>query len=101
MDFVLWGDALAGYQRKILDRMLGRDMQAVAARTVANSLGVGLYIVLFTRDLEHFYVYNVTAREGWAHFNEVQWRRKLDGLRPSGVGVSTPVETWEDEDGDD
>lgn len=101
MDFPLWGAALAKYQQQILDRMTGRDKQGLVARTVANSLGVALYIVLFTRDLEHFYVYNLTAREGWAHFNEVQWRKKLNDMRPLGVAVSTPIETWEDEDGDD
>jgi hypothetical protein len=80
MDFALYGETLARYQAAILERMNGRDAQATTARMVANSLGVGLYIVLFTRDLEHFYVYNVTGREGWAHLNEVQWRQKLEAL---------------------
>lgn len=80
MDADLGGSALDEYLSAILARMLGRDHQGALARTVAGALGVGLYVVVWVSHLRRFHVYNLTARQGWAHFSEPQWRKRLEDL---------------------
>jgi hypothetical protein len=56
------------YLKAILYRFEHRDMQAKAARKVAEALGTKAYIVLFREDCSEFWVYCLTTRQG---FNKV------------------------------
>ncbi len=53
------------YLDAIIQRFEERDMQAQAARKVADALGVKAFIVLFRADCSEFWVYNLTDRRGW------------------------------------
>src|SRR5689334_14930977 len=70
----------AGYLDAIVRRFEVRDMQAQAARKVAEALGTKAYIVLFREDCSQFWIYNLTDRRGWAHFDAAGMERFLKQL---------------------
>jgi hypothetical protein len=70
----------AGYLEAIVRRFEQRDMQARAARKVAAALGTSAYIVLFREDCSEFWVYNLTERRGWDHFDRGAMERFLTQL---------------------
>jgi hypothetical protein len=61
-----------GYLDSIVQRFEQRDLQARVARKVAEALQTKAYIVLFREDCSEFWVYNLTDRRGWGHYNPQQ-----------------------------
>ena len=57
------------YLDAIIKRFTRRDLQARAARKVAEALGTRAYIVLFREDCSEFWVYNLSDNQGWHYFN--------------------------------
>lgn len=53
------------YLDAVLKRFNKRDGQKSAVKRIAELLGVHVYIVLFRWDLTEFWVYDLTARNGW------------------------------------
>jgi hypothetical protein len=68
------------YTDAILQRFEQRDLQARAARKVAEALKTKAYIVLFRQDCSEFWVYNLTDRAGWAHYTSPQMAEFLQRL---------------------
>ena len=68
------------YTDAILQRFEQRDLQARAARKVAEALKTKAYIVLFRQDCSEFWVYNLTDRVGWAHYTPPQMAEFLQRL---------------------
>lgn len=68
------------YLQSILDRYLRRDLQGYAAKFVASSLKVPCYIVVFSNDLEYFWVYNLTAGGEWVGKSTKDMVLFMDGL---------------------
>ncbi len=69
-----------GYLDAIIRRFEERDLQASAARKVAEALGTKAYIVLFRTDCSEFWVYNLSDRHGWKHFPAQEMEEFLAGL---------------------
>jgi len=69
-----------GYLNAICRRFEQRDMQARIARKVAAALQTKAYIVLFREDCREFWVYNLSDRQGWQHFDSVQMELFLKRL---------------------
>lgn len=66
-----------------LDAIVGRyeaDAQGRCARFVAAKLDIKAWIVLFTEDCTHFWVYNLTDRRGWWPLDEDQYQEWLEGF---------------------
>jgi hypothetical protein len=59
----------ANYLNAIIARFEERDIQARAARKVAQALGTKAYIILFRDNCSEFWVYNLTDKIDWKHFN--------------------------------
>jgi hypothetical protein len=70
----------AAYLEAIINRFEERDLQARAARQVAAALGTKAYIVLYREGCTEFWVYNLSDRKGWRHFNAQQMEDFLKGL---------------------
>ena len=68
------------YTDAILQRFEQRDLQARAARKVAEALKTKAYIVLFRQDCSEFWVYNLTDHAGWAHYTPPQMAEFLQRL---------------------
>ena len=68
------------YLDAIISRFERRDMQARAARKVADALGTNTYIVLFREDCSEFWVYNLTTRSTWQHYTPEQMEDFLKRL---------------------
>ena len=69
------------YFASILKRYNDRDDQGRTARTWAWLLGIPCYIVAYMHDLSSFYVYNLTANEGWWNYSTEGYRRWLIDMR--------------------
>ena len=64
------------YLDAIISRFESRDLQAQAARKVAEALGTNAYIVLFREDCSEFWVYSFNHTK-WAYFTPEQMERFL------------------------
>jgi hypothetical protein len=70
----------AHYLDAIVRRFEQRDLQAVAARKVAEALKTKAYIILFRQDCSEFWVCNLTDRAGWMHYPPQQMAEFLQKL---------------------
>jgi hypothetical protein len=70
----------ARYLDVIVRRFEQRDLQAVAARKVAEALKTKAYITLFRQDCSEFWVYNLTDRSDWMHHTPQQMSEFLQKL---------------------
>jgi hypothetical protein len=70
----------AHYLDAITRRFEQRDLQAQAARKVAEALKTKAYIVLFRQDCSEFWVSNLTDRTGWTHYTPQQMAEFLQKL---------------------
>ena len=70
------------YLEKILDRY-GGDAQGSVVKWVAKRIGCKAFIVLFTKGLDTFYVYNLTDSRGWWTLTEGNYLRWLKSLNPN------------------
>jgi hypothetical protein len=68
------------YLQSILRRYEQRDMQAAAARKVAQALGTKAYIVLFRADCSEFWVYNLSDRRDWQRLSSQGMETFLQSL---------------------
>ena len=74
------------YLDKILERY-ANDAQGSIVKWVAKRIGCKAFIVLFTRHLETFYVYNLTNDRGWWTLTEENYLRWLRSLNPNHLAV--------------
>ena len=68
------------YLNAIIHRFESRDLQARAARTVANALNTKAYIILFREDCSEFWIYNLSDRKGWQYFKPEEMEKFLMDL---------------------
>lgn len=68
------------YLDKITERY-SKDAQGSVVKFVANAIGCKAFIVLFTKDLQRFYVYNLTDSRGWWELTEERYKEWLTKLR--------------------
>lgn len=77
------------YLDKILERY-AKDAQGSVVKWVAKRIGCKAFIVLFTRHLETFYVYNLTNNRGWWTLTEENYLRWLRSLNPNHTPTEAP-----------
>jgi hypothetical protein len=70
-------DVPPSYLDHILQRFEEIGNQAKAARATAYALNVYSYIVLYREDCSEFWVFNLTLRVGWRHFDPEQMKEFL------------------------
>src|SRR5436305_5021451 len=69
------------YLASILRRYEVRDLQGKVARKVAEMLKTRAFVVLFREDCSEFWVYNLSANRGWAHFDPHEMEGFLKRLK--------------------
>lgn len=65
------------YFDKILERFY-HDAQAKFSKEVAKRLGIEAYIVAFSEDVKHFWVYNLSQNKGWKSWTGKQYFKWLE-----------------------
>ena len=70
------------YRAAVLDRYFFRDNQGNFMRTIANMLKIPAYLVLFRKDVQSFWVFEMTRKDAdWVRMDQEEYMNFLKKLR--------------------
>ncbi len=81
------GDNPNGYLANILKRFMARDSQWKIPVMAAEGLGCKAWLVLFQKNLEHYWVFNLTDGGHWFGLSEPKYEDWLHSLRDNHPGA--------------